>query len=143
MSISEKRAYELGLIDKPLRSKFNVSKNKENRTCHSGHVHASEKECMHCDTLRLMLRNGEIGGYEVEVKFELQPGFYPSEHSNKVAPIFYRADFVVYHNGILHGDGTHEIIDVKGMETAVFKLKWKMLMYNLRGSRREYVLTII
>jgi len=140
MIISEKQAYNLGLIDNP-RSKYNVSKNKQDRTCQSGHIHNSQKECEYCEKLRLMQRNGYIDRYDVEVRFELQPAFW-SLPGKRVDPIGYRADFVVYHNGIIKQEGVHEIIDVKGMKTQVFRIKWKMLQYSLRKSTREYILTL-
>ena len=62
----------------------------------------------------------KIDGFELQKKYELQEGF---RHNGKaVRSIDYYADFVV-----ARGDKI-DIIDVKGHETEVFKLKRKMFI---------------
>jgi len=64
--------------------------------------------------LKLQLRMGTIAG------FCRQPEFILIEGLGLTKPETYRADFVVFHN-----DGTFEIIDTKGMQTEVFRIKHK------------------
>ena len=69
--------------------------------------------------LKLLKRAKEIKDFKLQPRFRLQEGFEKNGTTHK--PIDYVADFEVTHN-----DGTTEIIDVKGHETAVFKIKRKM-----------------
>ena len=67
----------------------------------------------------------EIRSFERQVTFELQPGFTDAHTNKKVRPITYIADFVVTYKS-----WTKYVIDVKGVETAEFKLKKKMFQYK-------------
>jgi hypothetical protein len=69
--------------------------------------------------LKKRLKEGEIKWYELQPSFELQEGFHKT--GRFIRPIVYVADFSVYYH-----DGTIEIIDVKGFETADFKIKRKL-----------------
>ena len=68
-------------------------------------------------------KKGHIQGFKMQQPYILQPGF--TRQGEKVRPIKYIADFVIFHQ-----NKATEIIDVKGVQTAVFKLKWKMLKFN-------------
>jgi len=74
--------------------------------------------------LKEMKRKGEIKDFELQPVYELQPKFVNAKGKN-ILPIKYKADFLV-----THPDNTQEVIDVKGMETADFKLKKKMFEYK-------------
>lgn len=83
----------------------------------------SQKEANFYCELKLLKKAGEIKDFGLQEKFELQPGF--QKNGKKHRPITYLADFVItYH------DGTTEVVDVKGMETAVFRMKQKMFEYK-------------
>jgi len=87
----------------------------------------------------------------LQPKFELQPA-YTDRHGKKHRAIMYIADFFYYE--LYKGgnstrprkwfkDESGEVMpyvpiveDVKGVETAVFRLKWKMLQYQ--DPYREY-----
>jgi len=56
--------------------------------------------------LKILLRQGEIKAFERQVRFDIGAGRK------------YVADFVVEHN-----DGSIEVVEVKGYETAVWRLK--------------------
>src|SRR3990167_10983965 len=110
------------------------------QVCNSNHKHDSGKEAQFCAELRLRQIAGEIESYEVQKKFTLQPGFqmrpidqkhiHPwRQRGEAVRAITYIADFVVKHS-----DGMTEVIDVKGMQTDAFKIKWKLLQYLYRES---------
>jgi hypothetical protein len=81
-----------------------------------------------------MKKDGEILDYETQVPFELHPAFVDGSGTKQRAS-HYIADFVVFH------EGRTEIVDVKGVETAIFKLKWKWLKYKLQG-HPDYIFTI-
>jgi hypothetical protein len=67
---------------------------------------------------------GEIKDFKLQPEYELQPKF-TNPKGKTILPIKYKADFLVFHN-----DGTTEVIDVKGFETADFKLKKKLFEYK-------------
>ena len=66
-------------------------------------------------------RNGFIKEFKNQVKFNLMPAYLNKFTNKKVRPIDYIADFV-----ITQTNGVKEAIDVKGMETDVFKIKAKL-----------------
>ncbi len=73
---------------------------------------ASKAEALAYQTLLMLQEMGDV------TKLELQPVFkFPMGYE-------YRADFRVTYKG-----GNVEVIDVKGMETPVFKLKMKNMAY--------------
>ncbi|SRR5258708_3157057 len=74
----------------------------------------SKKESAYAQELELRKRMGEIKDFEGQVKIELF-----GENGTRVCNYF--IDFVVTHN-----DGTLEYIEVKGFETPVWRLKWKL-----------------
>ena len=74
--------------------------------------------------LKELKKLGKIKDFELQPEYELQPRF-TNPKGKKILPIKYRADFLVFHN-----DGTQEVVDVKGFETADFKLKKKMFEYK-------------
>lgn len=84
----------------------------------------SKREAERYLELKQMVKNGQISGLELQPAFELQQGFINSK-GKKVRPIIYKADFLY-----LDQDGTIIVEDVKGMETADFKLKRKMFDYK-------------
>jgi hypothetical protein len=69
--------------------------------------------------LKELRKEGKIGEFELQPKFELQAAF--KKRGINFRKIEYRADFRVQQL-----DGTEIIIDVKGMETADFKIKRKL-----------------
>ena len=75
--------------------------------------------------LKLLEKAGEISGIELQVKEILQEGFKGSD-GKKVRAIHYVADF-------RYREGDNIIIeDAKGIETDVFKLKWKMMKHKYK-----------
>jgi hypothetical protein len=69
--------------------------------------------------LKQQQKEGKIKWFELQPIFTLQEGF--RKGGKFYRPILYVADFKVYLN-----DGTVQIIDVKGYETADFKIKRKL-----------------
>ena len=70
---------------------------------------------------------GEIQGFERQVKMTLQDSFYLEGVKGKIRAITYVIDFK-----ITEKDGSITYIDVKGIETDVFKMKRKMFMNRYR-----------
>ncbi len=95
----------------------------------------SKKEGLYYLYLKSRLLKNEFEKMELQPKIELQPKF---KYQNKtIRAISYVADFLIYHN-----DGTLEYIDVKGMQTALFKLKWKMVKNKFKDDNKV-TLTIV
>jgi hypothetical protein len=69
--------------------------------------------------LKQQQEDGKIKEFELQPIFTLQEGF--RKNGKYYRPILYIADFKVYDN-----DGSIQIIDVKGFETADFKIKRKL-----------------
>ena len=123
MKLTEKEAAELGILPtaeeekraewinnktihkQKKRNKYNAVKTKVD-----GITFDSKAEADYYAELKLRLRAGEITGYCRQPQFVLDAG------------TVYRADFVVF-----YPDGHAEVIDVKGMETDVFRLKMAMM----------------
>ena len=81
--------------------------------CAWGHKHDSKKEAHRCSALQLMLRAGEISD------LTQQPTFQIEVNGHKVCK--YKADFA-YKQG-----GEQVVEDVKGIRTATYRLKAKLL----------------
>jgi hypothetical protein len=82
----------------------------------------SQKEADYYSELKLQLKTGNIKGFCRQPEFILVEGFAERK------PVTYRADFIVFNL-----DGTCEIVDIKGFETEVFKLKHKQFMNKFPG----------
>jgi len=105
------------------RTKFNVDKDKGNRTC-DGIVFDSQLEMKYYrDVLLPLVESGEVTHYELQKKYVLQEGFERS--GKKVLPITYVADFYIE-----YADGRIEVIDTKGMPDSVAKLKRKLFWHR-------------
>lgn len=74
----------------------------------------SQKEADYYSELKLLLQAGEIKGFCRQPEFILQEGI------DKVRPITYMADFIVWNKDDV------EVIDTKGFKTDVYKIKRKM-----------------
>jgi hypothetical protein len=90
--------------------KTKVSKYKNKRTTRYGINFASIKEADYYDGLLLRHRAGEISYFLRQVPFHLPGG------------VKYLADFLE-----VYPDGKIKVIDVKGFQTNVFKLKKKQV----------------
>ena len=101
--------------------------------CLQKHKHDSKKEADHCNSLWADLRAGKFISVDQQPRFLLQRGFTTHE-GKKIRPITYIADFL-----ITYKDGTKEVIDVKGVKTDTFKLKWKMVQYKYQEYKYKLV----
>ena len=106
--------------DSKIKSKYGALKAEVN-----GSIFDSIMEAKFYVYLLHLQHNGEIQGFDCQVKYELQPK-YRSKHTGKIVrPIYYIPDFVITKN-----DGSITAVDGKGQETDVFKLKQKMFEYK-------------
>ena len=102
------------LIKQPRRHKYGAHK-----TVVDGIKFDSKREAEFYLYLKLLKRAKEIKNFKLQPRYRLLDGF--TKFGKRHRPIDYVADFEVIHN-----DGTIETVDVKGHETAVFKIKRKM-----------------
>lgn len=80
----------------------------------------SKSEAQFYEDLKKAQEAGRVVSFEIQPSFILQEGFVRYD-GKKILPIKYVADFRVK-----YPDGSEEVIDIKGMETAMFILKRKM-----------------
>ena len=104
--------------DKPKKNKYNARK-----TTVDGFVFDSNDESERYSELKYLQMAGEIDALELQPVFELQPRF---KHGKKIIrPITYKADFRYR----IVATGQWVVEDVKAIETEVFKIKRKLLLY--------------
>lgn len=84
---------------------------------YDGHTFDSKKEYQYYIKLK---EDTTITDLQLQVTFELVPKIPKVQRA-----ITYKADFTYYDN-----QGTFHVIDVKGMETEVFKIKKKLFRYR-------------
>lgn len=82
----------------------------------------SKKEADYYCELKLRKMAGDIKDFSLQPEFTLQEAFTDS-NGVKHRAIKYRADFL-----ITYSDGTEEVVDVKGVRTAVYALKKKLFL---------------
>lgn len=92
-----------------------------------GHLFPSKAEANRYQELKLMIQSGEICDLELQPVFILQESFKDATGKRHRA-IAYVADF----RYVDVQAGKQIIEDVKGMQTDVFKLKLKLLLYKHR-----------
>ena len=92
----------------------------------------SMAEARYYRDLRLKKAAGYIKDFELQPRFELQPTFKKNGVTHR--SIVYVPDFKIYMN-----DGSVRIVDVKGHETAEFKIKHKLFEYKYPELHLEVV----
>lgn len=105
------------------RTKFNVDKDKEKRTCNDIVFDSVLEMKYYRDVVLPKVESGEIKYFELQKKYILQEGF---EHNGKrVLPIIYIADFYIEYS-----DGKSVVIDIKGCPDTTAKIKRKLFWYR-------------
>lgn len=105
------------------RTKFNVDADKSKRTF-GGITFDSQLEMKYYrDVLCPDVESGYVKQYELQKKYELQPGF--QRNGKRVQPITYVADFYIE-----YADGRTVVIDTKGCPDSVAKIKKKLFLYR-------------
>ena len=97
-------------------------------------VFDSQKEAQRYCELKLLEKKGEISQLQRQVPFELIPAEVGAE-KKKLRSIIYLADFVY----LTEKDGVSQkhIEDVKGVKTAVYRLKKRLMWHLYRISIEE------
>lgn len=104
------------------RTKFNVDKDKEARTCDGVTFDSKLEMRYYRDVLCPKVESGEVVHYELQKEYELQPGF--KRNGKVVRPITYVADFYIE-----YADGHVEVVDTKGCPDNLAKMKRKMFWF--------------
>lgn len=113
LNLTKKQLKALG-ISIPESNKPNKYRSKACKI--DGITFQSTAEANYYYKLKMLVKAKKIAG------FCLQPRFVITEGDNNTRCVEYVADFIEFHN-----DGTYRIVDVKGVQTPVFKLKMKSL----------------
>lgn len=106
-----------------LKNQKRRSKHNNKKTVIDGITFDSKKEAEYYCKLKILEKAGEIKEFGIQPKYELQPTFRKNGKTHR--SITYIADFIITNN-----DGTTDIVDVKGFETDVFKIKQKLFEYK-------------
>jgi hypothetical protein len=101
----------------------NVKKN------YNGYIYMSKKEAAYAQELDLRKKAKDIVDWKKQVKIRLD--------SNGAHICNYYIDFEIEHN-----DGLIEFVEIKGFETELWRLKWK-LFESIYGNNPNYKLTIV
>ena len=107
----------------PPREKAAENKYSARKTTVDGIEFDSDAEARRYHELCLLERAGEITDLEMQVPYELQPRFKAGRRV--IRPITYIADFRYTDTRT----GEQVVEDVKGVETEVFRIKAKMMLY--------------
>jgi hypothetical protein len=100
------------------------------KTLYDGIKFDSKYEQKRYIDLKILENAGVITNLERQFKIQLQPAF---KHKGKtIQAIHYIADFIYEENGVII------IEDAKGFETEVFKIKAKMLKYQI-ATREDFI----
>lgn len=94
---------------------------------YDGYPYMSKKEAAYAQELDLRVKAKDIKSWEKQVKLDLRV--------NNLHICNYYVDFK-----ILHYDGSEELVEVKGFETATWRIKWKLTeaLYE-----QKYKLTVV
>ena len=108
-----------------VKKKWGNAKKQE----YNNFLYDSKFEAKHAEDLDYMIKAGEIKSYEQQKTLDLIVNGY--------IVCTYRIDFIVYHL-----DGTTEYIEMKGYDTPLWRLKWK-LFESLYSDLPDVKLTVI
>lgn len=105
------------------RTKFNVDKDTEKRTCNEIVFDSVLEMKYFRDVVLPKKESGEISYYELQKKYILQDGF--KRNNKKILPITYIADFYIEYS-----DRHIEVIDIKGCPDTTAKIKRKLFWHK-------------
>jgi hypothetical protein len=108
-----------------------VNKYNSRRVTIDGYTFDSIRESERYGELKLMEKAHEISDLEIHPIIVLQRSFF--YRGRKIRSVTYEADFGYFS----YIDGVFVYEDLKGFETQLFRLKWKLLMYQFRNSPVE------
>ena len=106
------------------RNKFNAV------SCtYNGNIYHSRAEAGYAAELDLRLKAKDIASWERQQRIDLKA------YGKHMA--YYYIDFVVTHN-----DGGIEYVEVKGLQTPLWRLKWKLFVAQMEETEPDATLTI-
>jgi len=108
---------------------FNWRYTNSVKQTYKGRSYRSKAEAKYAFELDLRLKNKEFKSWEYEKKIELF-----GENGTRICN--YKIDFVIHHH-----DGVTEFVEVKGYQTAIWRLKWK-LFNDKYGKDSKYKITL-
>ena len=117
-----------------------MTKYNAKKTVIDGITFASRLEGERFKQLKLLQQAGEIEGLSLQDEFQIARGWINPETGEKIKSAFYVADFTYFDNRTKRWI----VEDTKGMETADFRLKWKLVQsqyrdYEFRKVTRDMV----
>lgn len=112
-------------VKKSRRNKYNAKS-----TCYNGIYYHSKFEAGYAEELDWRIKAKDIKSVERQVKISLDVN---GKHITN-----YFIDFVIIHN-----DDSFEYVEVKGFETEVWRLKWKLFEALIDQIHPGAVLTVV
>lgn len=113
---------------------FQIKQNKYNNqsSIYNGISYHSKKEAAYAQELDLRVKAKDIKSWKRQEKIELKV------NGEQIAN--YYIDFVITHN-----DKTKEYVEVKGFETGVWRLKWKLFeaIYGKKFERKGWKMSVV
>lgn len=106
------------------------SKYGNTRSSFQGIIYHSKAEAGFAEELELRRKANDILSWERQIPIELRV--------NDRLICKYYCDFLIHHKG-----GEKELVEVKGMETEVYRLKRKLLEATFLFNHPEYTYTVI
>ena len=110
------------------RTKYNVG-SRETRE-HNGVYYDSKLEAGYAAKLDILVNGGAIKSWRRQVTVPL------TAYGKQICT--YRVDFEITHN-----DGHIEFVEVKGFETPVWRIKWKLFEAMMNAERPDIELTVV
>lgn len=117
-----------------------MTKYHSRKTEVNGILFDSKLEAERYQQLMLLQKAGEITGLQLQVEFQIFKGYVNPDTGEKTKSVTYVADFVY-----IEVNSNRMIVeDTKGIETADFRLKWKLVQsyypqYEFRKVTRDDV----
>ncbi len=108
----------------------NAYNGKAQRTFYNGHYMASKMEARYAGYIDLLKKAGEIKDWNYQPRIEVYL------YGKKLWA--YNLDFELIHN-----DGSSELVEVKGLETRDWKMKWKVSTIIWEKEHPEQPLTLV
>ena len=104
-----------------------VQKNKYNakKVEVDGIVFSSNAVSFYCEHLLDLMHDGVVESFEMQKPYTLLDKFPHPKTGKTIRAIKYVPDFEV-----IYTDGRVEVVDVKGMQTDVFRMKCKLFMFR-------------
>lgn len=95
----------------------------------------SKFESQYAQELEYRLKAHDIKSFESHIPIQLVVHSLHSDVKYSIGK--YYIDFIVYHN-----DGTKEYVEIKGMSTGTWKMKWKVFVANTRDEKNSKITVI-